>query len=112
MQWPGRAHAAQPQAPEAPLTAREQLFFEHFGFRLQPMVLLVRRNGPDSGQRVPACTAQRQQAQDVLRGEPLAGGLLVRGMDCIDGTPLIDIKPDRALFTPIAPPQPGDFETG
>lgn len=39
-------------------------------------------------------------------------GLLVRGMDCIDGTPLIDIKPDRALFTPIAPPQPGDFETG
>ena len=39
-------------------------------------------------------------------------GLLVRGMDCSDGTPLIDIKPDRALFTPIAPPQPGDFETG
>lgn len=38
--------------------------------------------------------------------------LLVRGMDCIDGTPLIDLKPDRALFTPIAPPQPGDFEIG
>lgn len=38
--------------------------------------------------------------------------LFVRGMDCIDGTPLIDIKPDRTLFTPIAPPQPGDFETG
>jgi tRNA (Thr-GGU) A37 N-methylase len=38
--------------------------------------------------------------------------LLVRGMDCVDGTPLIDIKPDRTLLTPIAPPQPGDFETG
>jgi tRNA-Thr(GGU) m(6)t(6)A37 methyltransferase TsaA len=38
--------------------------------------------------------------------------LLVRGMDCLDGTPLIDLKPDRTLFTPIAPPQPGDFETG
>jgi len=38
--------------------------------------------------------------------------LLVRGMDCVDGTPLIDVKPDRTLFTPIAPPQPGDFETG
>ena len=37
--------------------------------------------------------------------------LLVRGLDCLDGTPLIDIKPDRTLFTPIAPPQPGDFET-
>ncbi len=38
--------------------------------------------------------------------------LRVRGLDCLDGTPLIDLKPDRALFTPIAPPQPGDFETG
>lgn len=38
--------------------------------------------------------------------------LIVRGMDCLDGTPLIDIKPDRTTFTPIAPPQPGDFEVG
>lgn len=38
--------------------------------------------------------------------------LLVRGMDCVDGTPLVDLKPDRTLFTPIAPPQPGDFEVG
>ncbi|TCL74830.1 tRNA (N6-threonylcarbamoyladenosine(37)-N6)-methyltransferase TrmO [Rhizobium sp. BK251] len=38
--------------------------------------------------------------------------LLVRGLDCLDGTPLIDLKPDRTLFKPIAPPQPGDFETG
>ena len=34
----------------------------------------------------------------------------VRGLDCLDGTPLLDLKPDRSLFTPIAPPQPGDFE--
>ena len=38
--------------------------------------------------------------------------LLVRGLDCLDGTPLIDVKPDRCLFTPLAPPQPGDFQTG
>ena len=38
--------------------------------------------------------------------------LLVRGLDCLDETPLLDIKPDRTLFTPIPPPQPRDFETG
>ncbi len=38
--------------------------------------------------------------------------LLVRGLDCLDGTPLVDLKPDRCLFTPLAPPQAGDFETG
>ena len=36
----------------------------------------------------------------------------VRGLDCLDGTPLLDLKPDRTLFTPIAPPQAGDFQTG
>lgn len=38
--------------------------------------------------------------------------VLVRGLDCLDGTPLLDLKPDRTLFRPIAPPQPGDFQTG
>ena len=38
--------------------------------------------------------------------------VLVRGLDCLDLTPLLDLKPDRTLFTPIAPPQPGDFESG
>jgi tRNA-Thr(GGU) m(6)t(6)A37 methyltransferase TsaA len=33
--------------------------------------------------------------------------VLVRGLDCLDGTPLIDLKPDRCAFTPTAPP-PGD----
>ena len=37
--------------------------------------------------------------------------VLVRGLDCLDETPLLDLKPDRCQFTPLAPPQPGDFET-
>ncbi|MBN9580481.1 MAG: tRNA (N6-threonylcarbamoyladenosine(37)-N6)-methyltransferase TrmO [Afipia sp.] len=37
--------------------------------------------------------------------------VLVQGLDCLDGTPLVDLKPNRCEFTPIAPPQPGDFET-
>ena len=38
--------------------------------------------------------------------------LLVRGLDCLDGTPLIDLKPDRNLFKPLAPAQAGDFQVG
>ena len=38
--------------------------------------------------------------------------VLVRGLDCLDETPLLDVKPDRCAFTPLAPPQDGDFETG
>jgi tRNA (Thr-GGU) A37 N-methylase len=38
--------------------------------------------------------------------------VLVRGMDCLDGTPLLDLKPDRAGFRPIPPPQAGDFQVG
>jgi tRNA (Thr-GGU) A37 N-methylase len=29
----------------------------------------------------------------------------VRGLDCIDVTPLLDIKPERSLSIPIAPPK-------
>jgi tRNA-Thr(GGU) m(6)t(6)A37 methyltransferase TsaA len=39
--------------------------------------------------------------------------VLVRGLDCLDGgTPLIDLKPDRCAFTPLAPRQPGDDQVG
>jgi tRNA-Thr(GGU) m(6)t(6)A37 methyltransferase TsaA len=48
-------------------------------------------------------------AQLVAIDGPL---VTVRGLDCLDGTPLLDLKPDRTLFTPIAPPQPGDFQLG
>ena len=40
------------------------------------------------------------------------GNVLVRGLDCLDGTPLLDLKPDRCQFTPLAPRQPGDDEVG
>ena len=36
----------------------------------------------------------------------------VRGLDCLDGTPLIDLKPDRCVFSPPAPHRPGDDEAG
>jgi tRNA-Thr(GGU) m(6)t(6)A37 methyltransferase TsaA len=36
----------------------------------------------------------------VVRVEPDA--LVVRGLDCIDGTPLLDIKPDRCAYSPLA----------
>jgi tRNA (Thr-GGU) A37 N-methylase len=38
--------------------------------------------------------------------------LVVRGLDCIDGTPLIDLKPDRAQFPPLAPRQADDDQIG
>jgi tRNA-Thr(GGU) m(6)t(6)A37 methyltransferase TsaA len=36
--------------------------------------------------------------------------VLVRGLDCIDETPLIDLKPDRCEFSPLAAQKAGDFE--
>jgi tRNA (adenine37-N6)-methyltransferase len=36
------------------------------------------------------------------------GVLLVRGLDCVDGTPLLDIKPHRGEFTPQAAPRADD----
>jgi hypothetical protein len=38
--------------------------------------------------------------------------LLVRGLDCLDGTPLLDLKPERETFIPLAPPTPGDSDIG
>lgn len=32
---------------------------------------------------------------------------VVRGLDCLDDTPLIDLKPDTCAFSPKAPPKPG-----
>ncbi|TYC64467.1 tRNA (N6-threonylcarbamoyladenosine(37)-N6)-methyltransferase TrmO [Rhodobacterales bacterium] len=32
--------------------------------------------------------------------------LIVRGLDCLSGTPLVDIKPDRCQFSPKASPKP------
>lgn len=38
--------------------------------------------------------------------------LLVRGLDCLDGTPVVDLKPDLAYFTPLAPEKPADRQVG
>lgn len=36
------------------------------------------------------------------------GVLLVRGLDCLDKTPLLDIKPDKCSFVPKVPPKQMD----
>jgi tRNA-Thr(GGU) m(6)t(6)A37 methyltransferase TsaA len=38
--------------------------------------------------------------------------VLVRGLDCLDETPLIDLKPDRCEFSPLAAQKVGDFGEG
>ena len=37
-----------------------------------------------------------------------ASGVVVKGLDCLDKTPLIDIKPNRCEFTPQAPEKAAD----
>jgi tRNA (adenine37-N6)-methyltransferase len=39
------------------------------------------------------------------------GALLVRGLDCLDGTPLLDLKPHRGEFTPQAAERATDQST-
>jgi tRNA (adenine37-N6)-methyltransferase len=52
-------------------------------------------------------------ATSIVKFEKIEGNMLyVRGMDCLNGTPLLDIKPDRTLFSPLAAAQKGDFEVG
>jgi tRNA (adenine37-N6)-methyltransferase len=47
----------------------------------------------------------------IVRFVALEGNtVLVRGLDCLDETPLLDIKPDRCEFSPLSAPQSGDFE--
>jgi tRNA-Thr(GGU) m(6)t(6)A37 methyltransferase TsaA len=38
--------------------------------------------------------------------------VLVRGLDCLDETPLIDLKPDRCEFSPLAAQKAGDSGAG
>jgi tRNA-Thr(GGU) m(6)t(6)A37 methyltransferase TsaA len=43
-------------------------------------------------------------ATSIVRLERIEGGVLfVRGLDCLDGTPLLDLKPARDLFRPTDP---------
>ena len=38
--------------------------------------------------------------------------VFVRGLDCLDETPLLDIKPDRCEFSPLSAGKVGDAEAG
>ena len=38
--------------------------------------------------------------------------VLVRGLDCLDETPLVDLKPDRCEFSPLSAQKRGDVEEG
>jgi len=41
-------------------------------------------------------------ATSIVRLVAVEGNtILVRGLDCLDGTPLLDIKPDRCEFSPL-----------
>ena len=67
---------------------------------------LVRQN-PANDNRVRGTFALRSPirpnpiATSIVRLERVENGRLhVRGLDCVDGTPLLDIKPDRKCFTP------------
>ena len=42
-------------------------------------------------------------ATSLVRLVSISGNVLtVRGLDCLDGTPLVDLKPDRCAYTPLA----------
>ncbi|WP_368484104.1 tRNA (N6-threonylcarbamoyladenosine(37)-N6)-methyltransferase TrmO [Phaeobacter sp. HF9A] len=42
----------------------------------------------------------------LVRLERIEGcDVVVRGLDCLDRTPLLDIKPDRCAYTPQVPPK-------
>ena len=46
-------------------------------------------------------------ATSVCKLERIEGAtVIVRGLDCLDGTPLLDLKPSRAEFQPQASPKP------
>ena len=45
-------------------------------------------------------------ATAIVRLVKIAGATVtVRGLDCLDGTPLLDLKPDRCAYTPRARPK-------
>ncbi len=47
-------------------------------------------------------------ATSLVRLVSIAGPIAtVRGLDCLDGTPVLDLKPDRCAYTPLAPPKAG-----
>ena len=58
----------------------------------------------------------------IARGHPIATAIVglehidgasvwSRGLDCLDGTPVLDLKPDRTLFVPSRHPKPATTST-
>ncbi len=75
---------------------------------------LVRQNPKGDGQRYFGTFALRSPQRPNPIGTAMVAlervegdTLVVRGLDCLDGTPLIDIKPSRCEFSPKAPDKPG-----
>ncbi|MFO7771213.1 MAG: tRNA (N6-threonylcarbamoyladenosine(37)-N6)-methyltransferase TrmO [Roseovarius gahaiensis] len=75
---------------------------------------LIRQNPKGDGERFFGTFALRSPQRPNPIGTALVNlervdgnCLIVRGLDCLNGTPLIDIKPDRCEFTPKAPDKPG-----
>jgi tRNA-Thr(GGU) m(6)t(6)A37 methyltransferase TsaA len=49
----------------------------------------------------------------IVKLVKLEGNIVfVRGLDCLDETPLLDIKPDRCEFSPLTAQKTGDVEAG
>jgi tRNA-Thr(GGU) m(6)t(6)A37 methyltransferase TsaA len=47
----------------------------------------------------------------IVKLVKLEGNIVfVRGLDCLDETPLLDIKPDRCEFSPLSAQKAGDVE--
>ena len=83
--------------------------------------VLYRLHESPAGSRAPKPGQRRGDARHVFaafagRPNPIGTALaalveregptlLLKGFDRLDRTPLIDLKPDRCLFTPLAPPQ-------
>jgi hypothetical protein len=70
-----------------------------------------RNSGPEQpGHNAPDHPQRSTIAPNILDSPTTPDALSLRygRLDCLDGTPLIDIKPKRNLFTPIA--TAGDFE--
>ena len=52
-------------------------------------------------------------ATSIVRLEQvMPWGLVVRGLDCVSGTPLLDIKPARSEFAPAAQPSAAESLSG
>src|ERR1700691_2778496 len=61
---------------------------------------------------VPLAPAPDPDGTSIVKLVAIEGStVLVRGLDCLDETPLLDLKPDRCEFTPLAQPHLGDFAT-